>query len=416
MHGIPQFRVSESDKEEEFQQTVKRYFKEKMYASMPSAEPKPDAAVEEAEAVEVDPERIPDPLHTGSIVVRGPRESLDMFFQRKYDESGAQKPFYNAHILCKHDVFPFKEAILEYANLNGLGGILEARNRDRETKERFDLFDEKWQLDSVNINDSQDTLDKYTTQIKTVLPPLDQALALFRVYTRGFRKEPIPGHVFPFKGMKSTALSLQYTNEFSYWSLADREKIVFTRIDVLPNTHVYFLPRYRQNNICSETEVVVTGNQRVHVYDASLCLEGRQEMREPPVEYRCTEYHYDESHPSFLPKVKYFFIISEPGRSFEYYPNYQGDETPLHVTFAGGGVALKISDENQLGYGNIYEIMDRFIDEKGKEQKRSKSRSLRLSNKRRRSVPSIRRTSKKRRSGKTKRRRSVQTMPTLLFA
>lgn len=274
----PQFRVSESDKEEEFQQTVKRYFKEKMYASVPRAEPKPDAAVEEAveealeEALEVDPERIPDPLHTDSIVVRGPKESLDMFFQRKYDESGAQKPFYNAHILCKYDVFPFKEAILEYANLNGLGGILEARNRDRETKKRFDLFDENWQIDSDDINDHQETLDKYTKLFLEVLPPLDQALALFRVYTRGFRKEPIPGHVFPFKGMKSTALSLQYTQQFYHWSRADRKKRVFTRIDVLPSTHVYFLPKYSQNDICSETEVVVTGNQRVHVYDASLCL------------------------------------------------------------------------------------------------------------------------------------------------
>jgi hypothetical protein len=359
MRGIPQFRIAQSDAEEAFQAKVKDYFRGKF---APAVESVTETAETAAEA-ESEPKRFPRARRGHSEVVHGPRESFDTFIRRKYEEGNKKTPFYNAHILCPADSYPFLDALNEYALMNGLGPNIEAR---KAHKKKFELFDADWQISSTGK-----TFKTMEENIRTYLPPLEQALSLFRVYTYGFERDPVPGHYFKFDRLMSSALSYHYTVSFGKYKNSSKSQ-VHTRIDVLPGTTVYYLPNYNQNDIQTETEVVLLPNQRVHVYDATLCLEGRQSMRKPPVEMRCTEYHYDDKYPEWLPEVAYYFIISEPGRSYEYFPNHGGDSM-----FMGGSPALLITDKNQLGYGNAYEIMEKYVEKKESERWRHERERIR---------------------------------------
>lgn len=60
-----------------------------------------------------------------------------------------------------------------------------------------------------------------------------------------------------------------------------------------------------------------------------------------------------------LPLVDYYFIVSKPGTTVEYNPDYETDDT-LSLT-TGGGKTLLFNDGNALGIGNVLAMMDTFI-------------------------------------------------------
>jgi len=67
------------------------------------------------------------------------------------------------------------------------------------------------------------------------------------------------------------------------------------------------------------------------------------------------EYYY-----GVLPLVDYYFIVSKPGTTVEYNPDYETAAAPLSLT-TGGGKTLLLNDQNALGIGNVLSLMDDYI-------------------------------------------------------
>lgn len=267
-------------------------------------------------------------------------------------------PFHNndgecpRHASPEHDSEPLFEAISDYAREFGLGDLIDDKfvgKLKKKFHKDFSHFIGEWQVNSFQ---SPTIYEK----MKTLLPPLTQPIVLYRGYSTGMGKPPEIGTTMDNMGLRSCSLSQGFADKF--FTTSDANSFL-ARVDVLPGIHVLPMLTYSGKGIFTEFEVMVNLNLRVHVVDPTLILEGQIEMPPPPLDYKCDSQKYSlQTHNANLKKVTFYFILSEPGTEVEYYPNFEDPETKMKV---GGGKAIRLNDENQLGGGNAEKIINAYI-------------------------------------------------------
>ena len=192
-------------------------------------------------------------------------------------------------------------------------------------------------------------------QVESVLPALKRPLTLYRAYIRGIHGvQPVVGSDYDI-GSKEPFLSFSLSQAFIARFTGKRNiETLHVRLDAMPGTFIVPITRdIYGNSLFSECEVIVPNFYRVHVYDPTTVIEGRVRVPSPPMTFGCLEEPLDT-----LPMIDYFFIMSLPGTVVEYYPNYQD---PTSSVPTGGNRALRLNDGNQLGVGNVHEIIHRHI-------------------------------------------------------
>lgn len=269
----------------------------------------------------------------------------------------------------KHNPTNLMIEMMHYADIIGIGGMLDKGTISLTDKlERiFTRLMTAWQSASFD-NNSRPSVVLYDSMKKN-LPLLKKPIVLYRGYEKGIDEPPEIGAKWDM-GLRSCSLSQGFADKF----FASKATAFVARVDVLPGQYVLPLLSFGQDGLLTEFEVVVNG-MRVHVVDPTLILEGQTEMPPPPMDYRCEHHKYTIStHTRNLKKVKFFFILSEPGTDIEYYPNFMDKKTKLKI---GGGKALHLNDNNKLGVGNSETIIrDYMARHKNPRKKTHKRRSM----------------------------------------
>lgn len=273
-------------------------------------------------------------------------------------------PFHNNNGDCADEYSPEynRENLLVqlavYAHKVGLGPMLDPDSIYLNSKiERFfSTFITRWQAhakQSIKIFDL----------VKTHLPPLTRPLVLYRGYNTGIDGEqPEVGQTWDM-GLRSCSLSQGFADAFFTSSHANS---FVARIDVMQGLHVLPLLHYGHEGLLSEFEILVEGNLRVHVLDPSLVPEGRTEMPPPPMDYKCPDKYFLFAHTENLKRIQHYFVLSLPGTTVEYYPNFE-DRSTVRV---GGGKPILLTDRNSVGTGKPEAVLRSYLAKK-KRVKRS---------------------------------------------
>ena len=284
-----------------------------------------------------------------------------------------------------------------YAREVGLGETLDYINDDSVDNQPNKFIHHMWQTESYSIK-----------EFERKLPEISSPIVAYRGYRTGINTGIQMG-MQDFGGrLRSLTLSQQFMNEFASKVLYPDS--IHTRVDVLNGIEVLPLFEYSDDKIRTEFEVVVNMG-RLHVFKGDTVLEGRQRMLAPNIRtgsecyskgtdvnddlIHSLAYEYKfspeeatalygklpnvkeviaklaEHYKKFTPQeaeayyygtsglVDYYFIVSKPGTTVEYKPDYETDAT-FSLT-SGGGKPLLLNDGNALGIGNVITMMDTFI-------------------------------------------------------
>ena len=254
--------------------------------------------------------------------------------------------FHNCEFSCEKDIVtgitpnpePLMQQLVNYARtVIGLGPIL-----DSKKSKLFDVGN--WQAAS-----SQTNRNKIQEELRRIAPLTQQPIVLYRGYGERIDEgdQPQVGTSWDF-GMRSCTLSQTFANLF----VSNKEHPLQARIDVLPRNNVIPLFNYFARGKATEFEIVVLGEQRVHVVDPTFIKNGHSDFPLPPLDTGChmKKFHYER-------KVDFYFILSETGSNINYYPNFDNDVNML----VGGGKAIRLNDNNKLGFGNPESIISAYI-------------------------------------------------------
>ena len=247
---------------------------------------------------------------------------------------------------------PLLQAIDTYARKIGIGTMLDDEgyaDMNPTIRKKFSSFLNTWQVYSSQSPSIYE-------QMKRDLPALTQPIVLYRGYSQGIDGPQPEISTRWDMGLRSCSLSQAFASKFF---TSNNPNSCCVRLDVLPGLYVLPMFRYMRHGIGTEYEIMVPGMLRVHVVDANLIPEGQKQMPAPPVDYKCdNDQYFVQEHDGPLPKVKFFFILSEAGSDIQYHPNFTDQKSNLRV---GGGKSIYLNDENKLGFGNPSSIIQKYI-------------------------------------------------------
>ena len=320
-------------------------------------------------------------------------EPLDVYLSKNRTADGL--PFYNTNYACGNprtgeNSDTLMKALEDYCEKED--------NKFYEIWRAYKAKGELWsswqqgQLGNATMDESVDQLKEMVQ--KRGIGQRRKPVVLYRAYAYGFDTGETPrvgSDYFP-ESYRSFSLSYQFAHQFR--SLKRHPQKIIVRLDVLPGIDTLIpVLEYNHGGVWTEFEVIVPSSVRVHVFHPNQCHEGRTNMPFPPLISGCPgNFVNDIRDTERMQKVAFFFVISVPGTTVEYFPDYTSEEegAPLLMSeqrkarvkkngaTSGGGRGLILTDNNCLGIGKVPDIIEPFIDEFFKLQMHTKQKKTHL--------------------------------------
>jgi len=267
-----------------------------------------------------------------------------------------QTPFANMSIDCpganyNPNAIAFNDALDDFALESGLDAIERVYNNKRnQTSNTLRTQFKNWKDNPVTRATQ--------AQLEAALPALSHPLTLYRNYKWGINgTQPVAGSDYDIGSQcnfLSFSTSLAYIHAFG--GSVKLPESIYVRLDAMPGTYIVPFLRRPFKHLQSEFEVLVPNFYRVHVFDPKTVQEGRVPASHPPLTFGCHE--MVKTAP--LPLIDYFFIMSLPGTVVDYSPDYRDPSTRVRL---GGSRKLRLHDGNQLGVGNVHDLIHRFMND-----------------------------------------------------
>jgi hypothetical protein len=257
---------------------------------------------------------------------------------------------------------PLMEAINEYASMLKINDMIATI----PTIKGFSELIKRWQTGSKHINENP----LYSFQFynwTTQLPPLTEAITLYRLYKTGIFPAPTEKTTMFQFGARSYSLSLSFCKYFEDVGSPTEDSAVYSRVDVLPGVNVLPMLNYdgADFQLPTEFEIALLPDARLHSFPVGGIPENNPSGLESNIRFP------GSAAPMISPKIDFYFVVSQPGTIVDYTP-YRSSR----ITIEGGGKQMLTDKDRYLVSGNqsIHVKMDKIMAAHKRKTKRKPKR------------------------------------------